>query len=73
MLNKLPNHIIPFQNPDKLFQEEPTDDLFFIPHSSCVIFYGGPSTGKTTSILNSILHHTFDRIIVIHNNCNTKI
>ena len=37
MLNKLPNHIIPFQNPDKLFQEEPTDDLFFIPHSSRVI------------------------------------
>lgn len=46
MKSKLPNHIIPFKNPDKLFQEEPNDDMLFIPHSSRVIFYGGPITGK---------------------------
>ena len=68
----LPNHIIPFKNPDKEFQEEPTNDLLFIPHSSRVIFYGGPSTGKTTSVLNCLLHQNFDRIIVVHNDVNSK-
>ena len=68
----LPNHIIPFKNPDKEFQEEPTSDLFFIPHSSRVIFYGGPSTGKTTSVLNCLLHQNFDRVIVVHNDVNSK-
>ena len=37
----LPNHIIPFKNPDKCFQEEATSDLLFMPHSSRVILYGG--------------------------------
>ena len=46
----LPNHIIPFKNPDKCFQQEATSDLFFMPHSSRVILYGGPSSGKTTAI-----------------------
>ena len=69
---KLPNEIIPFKNPDKEFQENATDDLFFIPHSSRVIFYGGPSCGKTTAVLNCILHQNFDRIIVVHNDCNSK-
>ncbi len=68
----LPNHIIPFKNPDKEFQEEPTNDLLFMPHSSRVIFYGGPSTGKTTAILNMLLHQNFDRIIVVHNDVNSK-
>ena len=68
----LPNSIIAFPNPDKLFQEQPTNDLFFIPHASRVIFYGGPSSGKTTCILNCILHQNYDRIIVVHNDCNTK-
>ena len=68
----LPNHIIPFKNPDKEFQEEPTNDLLFIPHSSRVIFYGGPSTGKTTSVLNCLLHQNFDRVIVVHNDTNSK-
>ena len=72
MKNKAPNHIVPFKNPDKLFQEEPTNDLLFMPHSSRIIFYGGPSTGKTTCVLNCILHQNFDRIIVIHNDCNSK-
>src|ERR1039457_1473915 len=74
-LFNLPNHIIPFDNPDKSFQEEVTNDLFCMPHSSRVILYGGPSTGKTTCILNMILHQNFDRIIVIiviHNDCNSK-
>jgi len=69
---KLPNQIIPFKNPDKEFQEEPTSDLFFLPHSSRVIFYGPPSCGKTTCILNCVLHQNFDRIIIVHNDCNTK-
>jgi len=69
---KMPNYIIPFQNPDKEFQEEPSSDLFMLPHSSRVVFYGGPSTGKTTCILNCILHQHFDRIMVVHNDCNTK-
>ena len=68
----LPNHIIPFKNPDKEFQESVTEDLLFMPHSSRVLFYGGPSTGKTTAILNTILHQNFDRIIVVHNDMNTK-
>ena len=34
-----PNVIIPFKNPDKAFQQQPTEDLFFLPHSSRVIFY----------------------------------
>ena len=68
----LPNHIIPFKNPDKEFQELPTNDLFFIPHSSRVIWYGGPSTGKTTAILNAVLHQNFDRIIVVHNDINSR-
>ena len=74
MKNKfcLPNHIIPFKNPDKLFQEEASDDLMFIPHSSRVIWYGGPSTGKTTAILNAVLHQNFDRIIVVHNDINSR-
>ena len=42
MKNQIPNFNIPFINPDKLFQEEATDDIFDIPHSSRVIFYGGP-------------------------------
>ena len=69
---QLPNHIIPFKNPDKEFQELPTSDLFFMPHSSRIIFYGGPSSGKTTTILNVILHQNFDRIIVCHNDINSK-
>ena len=68
----LPNHIIPFKNPDKEFQESATDDLLFMPHSSRVLYYGGHSTGKTTAILNTILHQNFDRIIVVHNDMNTK-
>ena len=68
----LPNEIVPFKNPDKEFQELPTDDLLFIPHSSRVIYYGSPSTGKTTAILNTILHQKFDRIIVVHNVQDTK-
>ena len=67
-----PNFVVPFKNADKEFQEEASDDLFFIPHSSRVIFYGAPSTGKTTAILNTILHQNFDRIIVIHNVKDTK-
>ena len=62
----LPNHIIPFKNPDKKFQESATD-LLFMPHSSRVILYGGPSSGKTTAILNMCLHQNYDRIIVFHN------
>ena len=68
----LPNFIIPFKNPDKEFQEEPTNDLFMLPHSSRVCFYSTPSGGKTTAILNCVLHQNFDRIIVVHNDCNTK-
>ena len=68
----LPNHIIPFKNPDKEFQESVTEDLLFMPHSSRVLFYGGPSTGKTTAILNTILHQNFDRIIVVHNDMNKE-
>ena len=68
----LANHIIPFKNPNKKFQEEATSDLLFMPHSSRVLFYGGPSTGKTTAILHTILHQNFDRIIVVHNDMNTK-
>ena len=41
-------------------------------HSSRVLFYGGSLTGKTTAILNTILHQNFDRIIVVHNDMNTK-
>ena len=43
-----------------------------MPHSSRIIFYGGPSTGKTTAILNCILHQNYDRIIVIHNDNQSK-
>lgn len=68
----LPDYIIPFKNPDKAFQEQPTDDLMFMPHASRLILYGGPSTGKTTIILNLILHQKFDRIIVVHNDPNTS-
>lgn len=71
-MHKLPNHIIPFKNPDKEFQESPTNDLFFIPHSSRVIFYGSPSCGKTTAVLNCLLHQNFDRIIVVHNDMQSK-
>ena len=72
---KAPTFIIPFENPDKQFQEvipSPDNDLLFLPHSSRVLFYGGPSSGKTTSILNCILHQNFDRIIVVHNDINTR-
>jgi len=76
MVNKkfeLPNHIIPFKNPDKTFQELPSQtDMFHMPHASRVILYGGPSTGKTTCILNMVLHQNFDRIIVVHNDNQTK-
>ena len=68
----LPNHIIPFKNPDKCFQEEATSDLLFMPHSSRIILYGGPSSGKTTAILNMVLHQKYDRIIVIHNDNQSK-
>ena len=68
----LPNHIIPFKNPDKEFQESATDDLLFMPHSSRVILYGGPPSGKTTAILNMCLHQKYDRIIVIHNDNQSK-
>ena len=75
----LPNHIIPFKNPDKEFQESATDDLLFMPHNSRVILYGGPSSGKTTAILNMCLHHNYrqtktttDRLIVIHNDNQSK-
>ena len=68
----LPNFIIPFKNPDKEFQEEPTSDLFMLSHSSRVWFYSTPSGGKTTAILNCLLHQKFDRMIVVHNDCNTK-
>ena len=69
---KLPNHGIPFRNPDKEFQESATADLLFMPHSSRIILYGGPSTGKTTCILNMCLHQNYDRIIVIHNDNQSK-
>ena len=72
---KAPTFIIPFENPDKEFQEvipSPDNDLLFLPHSSRVLFYGGPSSGKTTAILNCILHQNFDRIIVVHNDINTR-
>ena len=36
--NTLPNHIKPFKNPDKEFQEEATSDLLFMPHSSRVYY-----------------------------------
>ena len=68
----LPNQVIPFQNPDKLFQQEATGDLLFMPHSSRIILYGGPSTGKTTCILNLCLHQNYDRIIVVHNDNQSK-
>ena len=32
----------------------------------------GPQPEKTTAILNTILHQSFDRIIVVHNDMNTK-
>ena len=72
---KAPTFIIPFENPDKQFQEvipSPDNDLLFLTHSSRVLFYGGPSSGKTTAILNCILHQNFDRIIVVHNDINTR-
>jgi len=47
-MKHVPNFIVPFKNPDKLFQEEATADMVFIPHSSRVIIYALPSTGKTT-------------------------
>ena len=61
----LPNYIIPFKNPDKEFQESATDDLLFMPHSS-------RSSGNTTAILNMCLHQNYDRIIVIHNDNQSK-
>ena len=70
--SKLPDYIIPFKNPDKEFQEEATDDLFFMPHSSRVILYGPPSSGKTNTILNLVLRQHFDRIIVVHNIKDSK-
>jgi len=72
MKSSAPNFIIPFKNPDKEFQELPTDDLFFMPHSSRIIIYGLPSCGKTTLLLNLVLHQKFDRIIIVHNDMNTK-
>ena len=68
----LPNHIIPFTNPDKCFQEESTSDLLFMPHSSRVILYGGPSSSKTTAILIMCLHQNYDSSIVIHNDNQSK-
>ena len=70
--NQLPNFLVPFKNPDKAFQEEPTDDLIFMPHASRIILYGPPSCGKTTAILNMFLHQNYDRIIVIHNDNQSK-
>ena len=70
---QLPNHIVPFKNPDKAFQEDSSPhDLLHFGHSCRAILYGGPSTGKTTAILNMVLHQNFDRIIVIHNDNNSK-
>ena len=70
---KLPSHIIPFKNPDKEFQEiSSPHDLIHFGHSCRAILYGGPSTGKTTAILNMVLHQNFDRIIVIHNDNNSS-
>ena len=67
-----PNFIIPFKNPDKEFQEKPSSDLMMFPHASRILFFGTPSSGKSTCILNCILHQNFDRIIVVHNLKNTK-
>ena len=41
-------------------------------NSSRVILYGGPSSGKTTAIRNMVLHQKYDRIIVIHNDNQSK-
>ena len=43
-----------------------------MPHSSRIILYSGPSAGKTTALLNIVLHQNFDRIIVVHNDVNSK-
>jgi len=43
-----------------------------MPHSSRIIIYGLPSCGKTTLLLNLVLHQKFDRIIIVHNDMNTK-
>ena len=67
---RIPNTIIPIDNPDKLFHERWTNrrNLLNFPHPFRAVMLGPPNVGKTTICKNIILKAKpeFEEIFVIH-------
>ena len=67
---RIPNRIIPIDNPDKLFHERWTNrrNLLNFPHPFRAVMLGPPNVGKTTICKNIILKAKpeFEEIFVIH-------
>jgi hypothetical protein len=75
--SKLPNFIIPIDNPDKEFHEEWTprriQDLGNFPSPHQVVLSAGMNSGKTLTIKTLILHQKpmYERILLIHGDSGT--
>ncbi len=70
-MSRLPsNKLIGFKNPDKKFHEKWTKSRHMLnfPHPTRFIMCGPPNSGKSTLVLNLILHAKpeFEEIIVVH-------
>ncbi len=67
---RIPNRIIPIDNPDKTFHEKWNSrrNLLNFPHPFRAVMLGPPNVGKTTVCKNIIMkaHPQFEEIYVIH-------
>ena len=73
-MNKLKNKLIVLPNEDKLWHEEPTNDLISFPHPFRICLIAPPNSGKSLILKNILLHiePPFEAIYLVHNDVDTQ-
>ena len=73
-MKNIKNKIFVIPNEDKLWHEQPSDDLCSFPHPFRVCYIAPPNSGKSLILKNVIIHTQpiFEAIYLVHNDVETK-